>query len=123
MARKSKSVKLLFKTTPKGFYKRLEQELADAKIQGGGGWKDFEDSTPLKDGDLRASNRIKAGAGRVTISNRMNYASYVDKSGPRKGGPGMKGWFSKRANSKFVNKVARKLRNEMIKAQKKKSGK
>lgn len=119
MSSLSKTLKLRFKTRPKGFYKRLAQELENKTIQG----KDFEESTPKDTGDLRASNRIRAGNDSVTISSRMSYASYVDKSGPRRGGPGIKGYFRKRANSKFVNRVARKVRDDLIREQKKKSGK
>jgi hypothetical protein len=115
MSSLSKSLKIRFKTRPKGFYKKLEQELENAKIAG----RDFEESTPKDTGDLRASNRVRAGKDRVTISSRESYASYVDKSGPRRGGPGIKGYFRKRANSKFVNKIARQVRDELIKAQKK----
>lgn len=124
MTAKSKTVKLRFKTRPRGFYKMLEQELADKKIQGGGGWKDFDESTPKDTGDLRSSNRIKASGDSVRISNKQDYASYVDKSGPRSGGPGMKGWFTKRSKASFVNSVARKVRDELLRKQKaKKSGK
>lgn len=117
--RLSESFKLRIKKYPKGFFKALEQELADKKING----MDFEQSTPKKEGDLRAANRIRVSKGEVRISNRQNYASYVDDSGPRVGGPGMKRWFSKRANSKFVQTTAKRLRDRMVKAQKKKSGK
>lgn len=119
MSSLSKTIKLRIKKYPKGFFKALEQELADKKIRG----MDFKESTPKDTGDLRSRNRIRVSKGAVTISNRQNYASYVDDSGPRIGGPGMKRWFTKRTESKFVQTTATKLRNRMVKAQKKKSGK
>ena len=100
----SKTVKLRFKSRPKGFVKALKQELED-KIQA---------DTPVDEDVLRPSTRVTVKAdGSVRISNRRHYASYVDKSGPRVGGVGRKGWFSKNTKASEVNKLARKIRKRI----------
>lgn len=103
MSSLSKTVKLRFKSRPKGFAKMLKQELED-RIQA---------DTPVKEDVLRPSTRVTVRGDTVRISNRRHYASYVDKSGPRRGGVGKKKWFTNNTKAPVVNALARKIRKKI----------
>lgn len=114
MSSLSKSVKIRFKKKPKGFVKAFERELEDK----------LEARSPRDTGRLESSNRVRSdGQGGFKVTNRTPYASYVDKSGPRIGGKGVKKWFTGLVNNREANKLARQVRNKLNKQQKKKGGK
>lgn len=100
----SKTVKIRFKKKPRGFVKMFEKELQDK----------LEARSPYKTGKLESSNRVRSmGNGEFRVSNRTHYASYVDKSGPRRGGKGVKKFFTGLVNAAEANKLARKVRKKL----------
>lgn len=105
MASYAKDIRITFQERPVGFKAELEREIKNQL------YKD----TPVKEGVLRGNNRVKVMLDSVKMSNKTDYASYVDKSGPRSDGVGVVRFFTKNANSKAVNALARKVRDRLKK--------
>ena len=97
MAGLGKNLKVSMKNRPKNFMAKLIRELRE----------DLIDDTPEKTGKLRSKWRIRnLGKGKFRVSNTTDYASYVNKSGPRRGGEGTAKFWQKNTNISAVRKLA-----------------
>jgi len=105
MSRFDKDIAITFKERPVGFKVMLENAIREQ----------LNDDTPRKTGKLRGNNRVRVKLDSVEMSNNTDYAKYVEKSGPRQGGVGTTRFFTRNANSRAVNSLARKVRDTLNK--------
>ena len=108
MAKLTKDVKLRFSQQPRGFVSAFKKEMQDL----------IDKRAPLGEtGKLEKSTRVKsAGGGTYKFTNSRNYASYVDKSGPRADSPkgsATQKFFTGVVNSRVANRIARKVRKRL----------